>query len=111
MPARLSIPAHGLIGLVRLYRVTLSPAFALIGRCRHAPSCAAFMCDAVSQHGAWAGGWMGVARICRCRPGGSSGWDPAPAEKPASARWWTPWRYGDWRGGVRQPPSSPAVEG
>jgi len=104
MPAHPSLPAHGVIALVKLYRVTLSPLFALVGRCRHAPSCAEYTCDAVRANGAWAGSWMGAARICRCRPGGSSGWDPAPAAKPAHARWWRPWSYGDWRGGERAPP-------
>jgi putative membrane protein insertion efficiency factor len=97
-----ALPALGLIGLIRLYRVTLSPFTGV--RCRHEPSCSAFAIDALQRHGAWAGLWMTLARFIRCRPGGSWGWDPAPQLAPADARWWTPWRYGDWSGGFRAPP-------
>lgn len=98
-----SLPAWGLLGLVRLYRVALSPVFAAFAltRCRHEPSCSAFAEEAVSRHGAWVGGWMALARLCRCRPGGSHGYDPVPRERP-TARW--PWAYGDWSGGFRAPP-------
>lgn len=101
MPAH-SWPATVLIGLVRLYRLTLSP---FVGRaCRHEPTCSAFALDTLARHGAWAGGWMAFARIVRCRPGGSWGYDPAPQVAPHAARWWKPWSYGDWRGGFRAPP-------
>jgi uncharacterized protein len=40
---------------------------------------------------------MGAARIYRCRPGGTHGYDPVPATIPLQARWYMPWRYGDWR--------------
>ena len=98
-----SIPARGLLGLIQLYKWTLSP---LIGRaCRYLPSCSAYAADAISRHGAWAGGWMAAARLCRCHPWGGHGWDPAPETvKPNS--WWRPWRYGDWKGGYRPPPGA-----
>jgi putative membrane protein insertion efficiency factor len=85
-----------LMALVRFYQLTLS---ALIGRqCRHLPSCSSYMIEALSRHGAWAGGWIGFARVCRCRPGGSSGLDFVCEALPEEARWFTPWRYGRWRG-------------
>jgi putative membrane protein insertion efficiency factor len=96
-------PRTVLIGVIGVYQATLSPVFGLVSRCRHMPSCSAFACDAIGAHGAWAGGWMALARICRCRPGGSWGYDPAPSEKPA-AHWFAPWTYGDWQGGYRPPP-------
>lgn len=84
-----------LVGVIRLYRYTLS---AFIGRtCRHLPSCSEYTEDAIRMHGAWAGGWAGFARICRCRPGGTSGLDFVCEVLPPAARWWTPWRYGLWR--------------
>lgn len=86
------------LALLRLYQLTLSPAFAALGvRCRHEPSCSRYAADAVRRHGLWPGAWMALARLSRCRPGGSQGYDPAPAEAPR-ARWWRPWAYGDWRG-------------
>jgi len=89
-------------GLARLmlrgYKVTLSPVFMALGvRCRHYPSCSEYLAACCIRHGAWAGGWMGLARLMRCRPGGSSGYDPPPDRLPAGARWTRPWRYGAWR--------------
>ncbi len=82
-------------GLIRLYQLTLS---SLIGRqCRYLPSCSAYTGEAILRHGVWAGGWMGLARVCRCHPYGGSGYDPPPTSRPASASWLRPWRYGRWR--------------
>ncbi len=82
--------------LVTLYRFTLAP---LIGpRGRHLPGCADYADEAIARFGLWAGGWMALARILRCHPFGTSGLDFVPADMPAHARWWLPWRYGRWRG-------------
>lgn len=95
-----SMPARAVLGLIRLYKLTLSP---LVGRdCRYLPTCSAYAADAVRAHGAWKGSWMAGARLCRCHPWGGSGFDPAPEVAP-KAPWWAPWRYGDWRGGERGP--------
>jgi hypothetical protein len=95
-----SLPARVLLALIQLYKWTLSP---LIGRdCRYLPTCSTYTADAIRAHGAWVGGWMGTARLCRCHPWGGSGFDPAPLVRPR-VRWFEPWRYGDWRGGVRNP--------
>ncbi|HEY5166876.1 MAG TPA: membrane protein insertion efficiency factor YidD [Pseudolabrys sp.] len=83
-------------GLVAIYRYTLTP---LIGpRCRHLPSCSEYADEVLARFGLWAGGWMVLARILRCHPFGTSGLDFVPATLPERARWWTPWRYGRWRG-------------
>lgn len=80
--------------LIQFYRYTFS---AIVGRtCRHAPSCSEFTRDAILKHGFWPGGWMGAARIWRCRPGGTHGYDPVPEAIPPGAHWYTPWRYGNW---------------
>ena len=84
--------------LLRLWKASLSPVLALFGaRCRHLPTCSEYMAEACSRHGAWTGIWMGFARLMRCRPFGSSGYDPVPVDKP-DAPSWAPWRLGDWRG-------------
>lgn len=65
---------------IRAYQLSLS---AFIGRqCRHEPSCSAYIDAAVAQHGIWAGGLLGLARICRCHPWGTSGYDPVPEHLP-----------------------------
>ncbi len=83
-------------GLIKIYRVTLSP---LIGwECRHLPTCSHYAEEAISRFGLWAGGWMTLARLLRCHPLGTSGLDFVPDAAPANARWYLPWRYARWRG-------------
>jgi uncharacterized protein len=81
---------------IRGYQLTLS---GLVGRhCRHLPTCSDYTDEAIGRHGLWAGGWMGVARICRCGPGGTSGLDFVPQALPEGSGWYKPWTYGRWRG-------------
>lgn len=90
-----SFPRRAAHVAIRVYQLTLS-AFA--GRhCRHLPTCSDFTDEAIARHGLWAGGWVGVARLWRCRPGGTSGFDPVPDGLASTARWYAPWRYGRWR--------------
>lgn len=69
VPARLM-----LIGLIRLYRVTLSSS--LGGQCRFAPSCSHYAEDAIRTHGAIRGSAMAAWRIARCGPFTDGGFDP-----------------------------------
>jgi putative membrane protein insertion efficiency factor len=46
--------------------------------CRFHPSCSQYTLEAVERHGALRGGWLGVRRVIRCRPGGGFGFDPVP---------------------------------
>lgn len=64
-----------MIGLVRVYQVTLSRF--LGGQCRFMPTCSQYAIDAINKYGAWRGGWKAAKRICRCHPWGGSGYDPA----------------------------------
>jgi putative membrane protein insertion efficiency factor len=90
---------------IRGYQLTFS---ALVGRqCRHWPSCSDYTDEAIQRHGLWAGGWMGLARICRCNPYGTDGIDLVCEEVAAGATALAPWRYGRWRG-VNGPPVSAA---
>ncbi|MBO0734392.1 MAG: membrane protein insertion efficiency factor YidD [Methylocapsa sp.] len=76
---------------IRAYQLTLS---VLAGsHCRHLPSCSAYMDEAIMRHGLWAGGWLGLARLLRCHPWGTSGIDPVPETLPEKAHWWLPWSY------------------
>ena len=84
-----------LIAPITLYRWTISP---LLGfNCRHLPSCSDYAQEAIDTNGAWKGGWLTLARLCRCHPWGSRGYDPVPDLSGAHHRF-APWRYGRWRG-------------
>ncbi len=72
--ALVRLPGLLLIGLVRLYQLTLSP---LIGRqCRFYPTCSNYFIEAVKKYGAIRGALKGVWRICRCNPFCRGGYDP-----------------------------------
>ena len=63
-----------LVGLVVVYKATLSP---LLGRyCRFQPTCSSYFRQAVEKHGALRGSLRGIARICRCHPWHRGGYDP-----------------------------------
>lgn len=72
-------------GFVRVYQLLISPI--LPGSCRHLPTCSQYTLEAVDIHGPLHGGWLGLKRILRCHPWGTSGYDPVPektAEKPVA---------------------------
>lgn len=88
-------PRQAARALITIYTYTFS---ALVGfHCRHLPTCSKFADEAIGRFGLWAGGWMTLARLCRCHPFGTSGLDLVPAALPADASWYLPWRYGLWR--------------
>lgn len=64
------------IMLIKIYQATLSP---FLGQtCRHTPTCSGYMIEAVEEWGLLKGGWLGLKRIGRCHPWGTSGYDPVP---------------------------------
>ena len=85
-----------LLGLIRLYQLTLSPWLGL--QCRYEPTCSKYAAEALERHGPGRGAWLAAKRLGRCHPWGTSGLDFVPASLPLQARWWLPWRYGRWRG-------------
>ena len=76
MPQRPGLAARLVLALVGAYRVLLAPLVG--GSCRFTPTCSVYMSDAVRQHGASRGGWLGLRRLARCHPFGSHGFDPVP---------------------------------
>ncbi|MEJ7930289.1 membrane protein insertion efficiency factor YidD [Ramlibacter sp. AN1015] len=69
-----------LIGLVRGYRLLLSPW--LGSSCRFTPSCSAYSLEALERHGALAGSYLTAARLVRCHPWCAGGHDDVPATAP-----------------------------
>ena len=87
---------------VHFYRWTLKP---WLGReCRYLPTCSEYALEAIERNGAWKGWWQTLARLCRCHPLGSSGYDPV-ATLNGERHLLMPWRYGRWRG-VHDPDDS-----
>jgi putative membrane protein insertion efficiency factor len=64
--------------LIRIYRVTLGPLFALVSSCRYMPTCSQYGLEAITKYGWWRGWGMALARIGRCHPFHAGGWDPVP---------------------------------
>lgn len=60
----------------RLYQLAVSPY--LRGVCRHTPSCSQYGGEAIARYGVTKGVWLGLRRLSRCRPLGTSGYDPVP---------------------------------
>ena len=71
-------------GLIRGYQLVVSP---ILGpRCRHLPSCSEYTSEAIAVHGPVRGGWLGLRRILRCNPWGTSGYDPVPGTEDGVMR-------------------------
>ena len=74
---------HVLMGLIRLYQLTLSP---LLGaNCRFYPSCSCYAHAAIERHGALRGAWLGAKRLLRCHPFAPGGYDPVPDKRSINA--------------------------
>ncbi|MGV0985831.1 MAG: membrane protein insertion efficiency factor YidD [Limnohabitans sp.] len=69
-----------LIGMVRGYRLVLSPW--LGSACRFEPTCSAYALQALDRHGAAAGSYLTVHRLMRCHPWCAGGSDPIPEQAP-----------------------------
>jgi len=69
-----------LMGLVRAYRLLLSPSIG--SACRFTPTCSAYALQALEKHGAGWGSYLTLARLVRCHPWCAGGHDPIPEEAP-----------------------------
>jgi putative membrane protein insertion efficiency factor len=73
-------PRRALIGLVKAYRLLLSPW--LGNHCRFEPTCSVYAIEALQRHGALAGTYLMLHRIGRCGPWCEGGNDPVPTVAP-----------------------------
>ncbi len=65
-----------LIGLLKVYRLVVSPLYGNV--CRYYPSCSAYALRAVGVHGAFTGSRLAAQRLLRCHPWSAGGYDPVP---------------------------------
>lgn len=70
------LPQNLLIGLVKSYRLLLSPW--LGSACRFEPTCSAYSLEALQQLGAFEGSYLTLHRLARCQPWCNGGHDPVP---------------------------------
>jgi putative membrane protein insertion efficiency factor len=75
--AVIRLPQTLLIGLVKGYRLLLSPW--LGSACRFEPTCSAYSLEALQQHGAAFGSYLTLHRLARCHPWCEGGHDPVPS--------------------------------
>ena len=66
-----------LIGLLRAYRLLISPLYGQV--CRYHPSCSAYALQAVRERGSVVGTWLTLRRLVRCHPWAAGGYDPVPS--------------------------------
>ena len=73
-----------LLGLIRLYQLTLSPWLGT--QCRYEPTCSKYAAEALERYGVRRGVWLAAGRLGRCHPWGRSGYDPVPVLDGPPAR-------------------------
>jgi len=68
-----------LIGLIKIYKIIISP---LIGNnCRYLPTCSEYFIDCLNEYGVIKGTIKGIKRILSCHPFGGQGYHPAKKGK------------------------------
>ena len=73
------------IALILIYKYCISPM--LPHTCRFYPSCSTYMLRAIKEWGIMKGVWLGLKRICRCRPKGKCGEDFVPLNIKGELKW------------------------
>lgn len=74
-----------LVGLIRGYRVLISPL--IPPTCRFYPTCSQYALQAVERFGPLLGGWLAIRRVLRCHPFHPGGYDPVPTVAELREEW------------------------
>lgn len=74
---------RALIGIVKAYRLLLSPW--LGAACRFTPTCSVYAIEALETHGAGVGSYLTLRRLVRCQPFCAGGHDPVPSKGQRNA--------------------------
>tara|TARA_R110002074_G_scaffold262919_1_gene435030 strand:- start:103 stop:441 length:339 start_codon:yes stop_codon:yes gene_type:complete len=82
------LPAKVLLGVIRLYQLTLSPVLPVVFGpncgCRFHPTCSHYAAGAVRTHGAIKGAGLAAWRLLKCTPLHEGGFDPVPPARSSS---------------------------
>jgi hypothetical protein len=85
MPTRLErLGRAPVVGLLRAYRLAISPAIG--NACRFEPSCSVYAEQAILRFGVVKGSYLAGRRLLRCHPFAPGGLDPVPPAAPRPAR-------------------------
>jgi len=68
-----------LIGLAKLYQVSVSPILPM--SCRYSPTCSQYFIESLQSFGIFRGIILNSKRVFSCRPGGGCGYDPVPTKE------------------------------
>jgi putative membrane protein insertion efficiency factor len=80
----MSLAQQFLVGIVKAYRLFLSPW--LGSACRFEPTCSIYSIEALEIHGAARGSYLTLKRLGRCHPWCEGGLDPVPAKSTNAAK-------------------------
>jgi hypothetical protein len=72
----MSAGARAASGLLRFNKTAISPF--LPRACRYEPTCSVYAREAIERYGFWRGSRLAVARLARCHPFHTGGFDPVP---------------------------------
>jgi uncharacterized protein len=78
--SRLSLAQRLVLLPIGLYRRVVSP-LKVVPSCRFHPTCSSYAAQAVRDHGAAVGLWLGTLRVLRCHPWNPGGFDPVPPRR------------------------------
>lgn len=69
---------RALLFLIDLYQKIPGPWH---NKCRFVPSCSHYMKESIIKYGLFKGLKLGIKRLLKCHPFGSSGYDPVPIKE------------------------------
>ena len=76
----MKIITYLLIGIIKIYKICISPIFA--NSCRFEPTCSQYCIDSLKTYGLVKGLTKSIVRISKCNPWfGYGGYDPVRNEK------------------------------
>jgi len=79
-----SVLSWVLVGLIRIYKLAISP---MLGpHCRFEPSCSSYAIEAIQERGVIVGALLSINRIRRCHPWSDGGYDPVPKKSQNNQR-------------------------
>jgi putative membrane protein insertion efficiency factor len=76
LPCKRPIWRDAVIGIIKAYKIFVSPLFG--PTCRFYPSCSSYALEAIRVHGLRRGILLSVKRILKCHPLHLGGYDPVP---------------------------------